>query len=110
MAEEKGCGQTGKTSTASAPLAWRATKTDTVRHTPLAISPGPSHGCALMASCALAHAADRATSTNGIEWTDDHQHNPVLGTDPPHSIGDVSSFVYDCTPHDIPASPLCIAS
>ena len=54
--------------------------------------------------------ADRATSTNGIDWTDDHPHNPVLGTDPPHSIGDVSSFVYDCMLHDIPASPLCIAS
>ena len=38
---------------------------------------------------------------NGIDWTDDHQHNPVLGTDPPHSIGDVSSFVYDCTLHGI---------
>ena len=63
--------------------------------------------CALMASFAC---ADRATSTNGIDWVDDHTHNPVLGTDPPHSIGDVSSFVYDCTPHDIPASPLCIAS
>ena len=106
MAEEKGCGQTGKTWTASVPLAWRATKTDTVRHAPLAISPGPSHGYPLMGIVC----ADRATSTNGIDWTDDHQHNPVLGTDPPHSIGDVSSFVYDCPLHDIPASPLCIAS
>ena len=54
--------------------------------------------------------ADRATSMNGLDWADDRPHNPVLGTDPPHSRGDVSSFVYDCALHDIPASPLCIAS
>ena len=77
-------------------------------HATLAIVIAASHGCALMGIvCAC---ADRATSTNGIDWADDHQHNPVLGTDPPHSIGDVSSFVYDCMLHDIPASPLCIAS
>lgn len=38
--------------------------------------------------------ADRATSLDGIHFADD-PHNPVLGTEPPHSIGDVSSFVYD---------------
>lgn len=38
--------------------------------------------------------ADRATSQDGIHFKDD-AHNPVLSTDPPHSIGDVSSFVYD---------------
>ena len=38
--------------------------------------------------------ADRATSQDGIHFKDDAR-NPVLSTDPPHSIGDVSSFVYD---------------
>lgn len=38
--------------------------------------------------------ADRAVSRDGIHFEDD-PHNPILATDPPHSRGDVSSFVYD---------------
>ena len=37
----------------------------------------------------------RATSTDGLVFTDDVEHNPVVATHPPHQYGDVSSFVYD---------------
>jgi hypothetical protein len=42
----------------------------------------------------------RAVSNDGLHFTDDVNHNPVIPTNPPHQYGDVSSFVYDYLQRD----------